>query len=138
MLCACECGEVLTGRQRSYASIECGKKEARRKRLWTTYNITLEDYDIILAFQNGVCFICGEPPKPGDVLHVDHDHPTGLVMGLLHFKCNKFVKGRLVIPQLIRLGEYGQNPPAVLALGREVIAPPPTKKKRRAKRKKSG
>lgn len=50
-------------------------------------NFTQEDYDKLLATQNGVCAICIKPPKTR-ALAVDHDHNTGVVRGLLCGKCN--------------------------------------------------
>lgn len=52
-----------------------------------TYGITNEDYDQLLAQQDGVCAICGNLPGK-QVLEIDHDHATGLVRGLLCHKCN--------------------------------------------------
>lgn len=51
------------------------------------YGITREDYDLMLEGQGGTCAICGSPPK-ANRLHVDHDHATGRVRGLLCTKCN--------------------------------------------------
>lgn len=49
-----------------------------------------EDYDELLTSQNGVCAICAHPPGPRDkgVLHIDHDHTTGEIRGLLCAACN--------------------------------------------------
>jgi hypothetical protein len=52
------------------------------------YGMTISDYDNMLKKQKGVCFICQKPPKKGKSLHVDHDHNTGYVRGLLCFRCN--------------------------------------------------
>jgi hypothetical protein len=62
--------------------------------LKTRYGITEEDYNRIFKEQNGVCKICGKEPyehaknKMSKVLHIDHDHETGLVRGLLCSRCN--------------------------------------------------
>lgn len=58
------------------------------------YGITPEDFDAMLAAQNGRCAICGEPPDPDGKgaysrLHIDHDHQTGVVRGLLCGRCNQ-------------------------------------------------
>lgn len=42
----------------------------------------------MLRSQGGGCALCHRPPRPGKVLHVDHDHETGSVRGLLCFTCN--------------------------------------------------
>jgi len=52
--------------------------------------LTLEEYDQLLASQNGVCAICGTPPKLGGRrLDVDHDHKTKKVRGALCNRCNR-------------------------------------------------
>lgn len=55
-----------------------------------TYNITLDQYDWMLAVQGGVCAICGkdEPGFGKKRFSVDHDHQTGLIRGLLCGACN--------------------------------------------------
>lgn len=50
--------------------------------------ITEAEYDERLAAQNGGCAICGATPKKRR-LHVDHDHKTGHVRGLLCHRCNR-------------------------------------------------
>lgn len=56
------------------------------------YGITVEDYRSMLASQSGVCAICGGPPtgnhSQNRPYHVDHDHLTGKVRGLLCTNCN--------------------------------------------------
>ncbi|MEZ0067481.1 hypothetical protein ABIA32_003494 [Streptacidiphilus sp. MAP12-20] len=49
--------------------------------------MTEADYDAMLKAQLGVCLICliCLSPKPE---HVDHDHETGRVRGILCFACN--------------------------------------------------
>ena len=70
-------------------------KDARRSaKLKHNYGITLDDYNIMLEDQNGVCAICGKPPHEANPDHwkerlaVDHCHETGRVRGLLCNNCN--------------------------------------------------
>jgi hypothetical protein len=62
-----------------------GHMVRRKKRLKHMYGITLEQYEDLLAAQDGHCAVC--PKRPQDtrweVLTVDHDHDTGKVRGLL-------------------------------------------------------
>lgn len=60
----------------------------RRSHLKRTFGITPEDYDGMLAAQGGGCGICGKPPRDDISLHVDHDHGSGAIRGLLCFDCN--------------------------------------------------
>jgi hypothetical protein len=71
-------------KQREYA--ESGKKKIadRKSHLKRTYGLTLEDFDAMLAAQGGGCAICGKP----NVDHIDHDHRSGRVRGILCFGCN--------------------------------------------------
>lgn len=64
-----------------------GTKE-RDKYLRKTYGISLEDYQSILSVQGGVCAICKKTPSDNISLHVDHDHKTGFIRGLLCYQCN--------------------------------------------------
>lgn len=62
-------------------------KIAKRRYNMRRYDMTLEQYDLILETQGGVCFLCLRPPTDKR-LAVDHDHKTGRVRGLLCSACN--------------------------------------------------
>ena len=50
------------------------------------YGINEEEYQAMVLSQNNICAICN---KPSDrTLHVDHDHITGKIRGLLCNSCN--------------------------------------------------
>jgi Recombination endonuclease VII len=75
-------------KQREY--IASGRKQIwdRQSHLKRKYGITIADYDRMFEAQNGVCAICGQPRPEERTLHVDHDHETGVIRGLLCFRCN--------------------------------------------------
>lgn len=53
------------------------------------YGITPAEYLNMEREQGGLCKICHKPPSGRwKRLHVDHDHATGKVRGLLCFRCN--------------------------------------------------
>lgn len=66
-----------------------GAKKARRRNHLKQFGIEPETYDELLATQGGVCAICKDEPDP--LLHVDHDHATGKVRGLLCGRCNRAI-----------------------------------------------
>jgi len=61
----------------------------------------------MLHSQNGLCAICGKPPSRRNVkemlLHVDHNHKTGKIRGLLCNSCNRGI------------GLLGDNPDTLFA-----------------------
>jgi hypothetical protein len=68
------------------------KKTNKRK---YKYNITTQQYEQMLANQNGMCAICRNPEPRTDphtgirrALAVDHDHKTGKIRDLLCSSCN--------------------------------------------------
>lgn len=80
------------------------------------YGISLEEYRAIFRYQNGRCSICKKPPQK-QALHVDHDHVTKKVRGLLCFNCNRRVLGRQRNPEIMRAAaRYLEDPPADAAL----------------------
>jgi len=74
----------------------------RKSYLKRTYNLTVQEYDAMLARQGGGCAICGRPPRPDISLHVDHDHETGRIRGLLCFRCNNALGDFLDDESLLR------------------------------------
>jgi len=70
-----------------------GRHAYRKAALKYNYGITLAEYEDILAAQNGACSIChGKEPAATKFgkksLHVDHNHKTGAIRGLLCTNCN--------------------------------------------------
>lgn len=60
----------------------------RNSGLRKRFGIDQADYFEMLKTQGGVCAICKKPPEEGKYLHVDHDHNTGDIRGLLCKPCN--------------------------------------------------
>jgi hypothetical protein len=78
--------------------------------LRNAYGITLELFHRLLEMQHGGCAICETKHVEGDKhksLHVDHDHKTGEIRGLLCSNCNHGIgKFKDDPEQLRRAAEY--------------------------------
>ena len=106
-----QCGGEIPEDRRSgsvYCSYECKKRandaawrirspHSMRQYL---YGISQAEYEAMLAAQGGTCAICrtDEWPGKGNRPHVDHNHKTGRVRGLLCGNCNN------------GLGNFGEDP----------------------------
>jgi hypothetical protein len=80
--------ERLNAYRRQYRQRPERKAADREGHLKRKFGITLADYERMFDEQGGVCAICGESRPEERTLHVDHDHGTGVIRGLLCFRCN--------------------------------------------------
>lgn len=99
----------------------------RDKYLRRKYGIDESIYRKMLKDQGGKCAVCRRPPKAGKNLHVDHDHVSGRIRGLLDFRCNRGLVGRHRDGTLLRAAaDYLDRDIPV-----EYFAPKPKRKRRR-------
>ena len=105
-------------------------EKCRARRLKNQYNLTPEEWQKILDFQKGLCAICGRPASDFKrSLHVDHDHSTKLVRGLLCWQCNSLLPNRRDLTLLLGAAvDYLNSPPASRALGEDRRTGKPTKR----------
>jgi hypothetical protein len=97
----------------------CRVIEGRVGHLKRKYGMTEAEREDLIASQVGVCSICLSAPAE----HVDHDHETGMVRGVLCFSCNAalgqfkdrpkalrraaaYVEGNVWKPTLVAPGVY--------------------------------
>lgn len=73
---------------------EANPKYHKAMHIKKRYGITIDQYDYMLAEQNGCCAICGKEEANeirGKIpsLAIDHDHATGAIRALLCSNCNR-------------------------------------------------
>ena len=80
-----ECDHLKNTKYAQKNKTALSKKAMTRQRL-VKYGLTKEEHDAMLLLQNNLCAICNKTKDK--TLHVDHDHKTGRVRGLLCYSCN--------------------------------------------------
>ena len=94
--------EGTRSKQREYQRLwrAANVDEVRDRNLRHCYGIGTAEFDEMLAAQGGACAICGTTVWGGKhkTPHVDHDHATGRIRGILCHGCNT------------GLGSFGDSP----------------------------
>lgn len=67
---------------------QCNNDRNRGYKLKKNYGMTEADFEVMLASQNRCCAICGTDDHNSRNWHIDHDHATGKVRGILCGGCN--------------------------------------------------
>lgn len=77
------------------------------------YGITKDEYEAMLAGQDGRCAICRTTePKGKGGWHVDHCHDSGKIRGLLCHFCNFVLGNAKDNPEILRAAaDYLERPP---------------------------
>lgn len=102
---------------REYWRTVRSKQERWVRTIWERWRLTPADFDRMMAEQGGVCRICKLPPRHKSSrsdeiarFHIDHDHETGQLRGLLCGTCNKMLGQAQDDPAILRAGaEYLEN-----------------------------
>lgn len=84
----CECDAQYQKKYQAQEHVKEKNREYHRKHhLERTYGVTPEQYAEMLFIQGGRCAACTSDGD-GKKLHLDHNHETGEVRGLLCWNCN--------------------------------------------------
>jgi Recombination endonuclease VII. len=76
--------------RRTPEQIARDKENIRKSHLKRRYGLTLQQYESLLIEQGHKCAVCRrEGPNGRGEFHVDHDHLTGKIRGLLCYNCNR-------------------------------------------------
>lgn len=73
-------------REYHYKNKETLKKKMLASHRRRKYGLNEKEYNNMLLSQNNICAICNKPSNK--TLHIDHNHTTGAIRGLLCSNCN--------------------------------------------------
>lgn len=97
-----------------YRKTEKGKSRKWESAIRLRYGITAKIYETMLAEQGGVCAVCKSPSsgRKSPKFHIDHDHDSGALRGLLCNTCNNGMgltdSPDLLLAKVAYLAKYGK------------------------------
>ena len=114
------------------AKVKRDRARASDRNLMARYGLSPEDYEALLAAQDGKCALCGRRIGVSKRAAVDHDHDCEVcggggcracVRGLVDQLCNKDVLGRFGDdPARFRaMVDYLEHPPAKVVLSKMTV-----------------
>lgn len=86
----CYCKDCFNALYRGKKRKPVAQDLRRKQNLAARYRLTQSDINNLLMTQGGRCSICGNELEK---FHVDHNHITGKVRGLLCHRCNIIIGG---------------------------------------------
>jgi hypothetical protein len=98
----CRAGGCVVERE---ARSQVAKSSRRTPKRAAQLGVTDDEYARLLAAQDGHCALCPNRPKSRR-LHVDHDHATRQVRGLLCHRCNRALPTWVTAAWLVRAAMY--------------------------------
>jgi hypothetical protein len=106
----CACGAEVTTPVGKPVCPDCrkdqrpGAQARERVRTLLLYGLTQREWNALVRKQRDRCAICktSTPGGRGERWHIDHDHMTGKVRGLLCHRCNMGVGFFLDDPEIIK------------------------------------
>jgi hypothetical protein len=84
-----------------------GARGTRADRLWLAYRLSVEEYDAMLAKQDGGCAICATAPSAARRLAVDHDHACCPEAGR---SCGRCLRALLCTQCNVGIGHFDERP----------------------------
>ena len=92
------------GRSARAAYYAQNKANMLERHRYVKYGLLPGIFDIMWEAQGGMCACCGDRLSAGRGTHVDHDHKTGVVRGLLCRRCNHMIGGARDNPDILTAG----------------------------------
>lgn len=93
-------------KERIKAAWQENRVENLERKRWNTirnnYGLTREQYTELLTSQGNRCAVCAQPFPSRRKTHVDHQHTTGGVRGLLCHHCNVALGSMADSPERLR------------------------------------
>lgn len=82
------CMSCTRSKTKAWARTPQGAELKIASHLKRAYGISIGEFETLFSFQDGKCAICQLELVRGKETHVDHDHYSGQVRGLLCHHCN--------------------------------------------------
>lgn len=77
-------------------------RKRRNFNLLRDYGITLAEFEEMIRRQDDKCAICEDPLPAGRNSHLDHNHQTGKIRGILCAHCNRSLGGFKECPRRLQ------------------------------------
>ncbi len=98
--------KAIAAKEWRAANPERHKRNSRRK-WWKDAGINPDLAEAYFKSHNGLCDLCHEPAFNNRAMHMDHDHTTGKIRGMLHSQCNSLLGMARDSPRILILAiEY--------------------------------